>query len=477
MQYKKAANNRLFYLIPALGHSGFRVQLKIPSGYNSINTRQTLIPTELKSLMVKTMDETLPDTSKSELHLDTVSSDIRASNLIHLLDSEIELVRDERQQPGWTKWAISGSLATSFWLLFNEIEKGQGSVNAVITLLIVISLSSNLVIQLRARLLPDSPSSYSSRGRFMVSNEYANDRFAMILSLLRYITMLYLTYMVSSRSIQLVSISSYIVNGLYLALILYFLLMSFLNIPLQPGYIKTSNWKVQMVVTIPYIIIVYALFSYLSYFLTYSQLIANIRIAGLIAAIYFLVTLISTISSDSPLMNSLIKIRRDFSLGNLEYTKAVEQTDTVIAGLKIADVLQDYVQNVLVLLDSLDSKKKNLSDGLTTIEKIIAETGTGDLAVEQKVKLRSLFNSVRSAAKECMEIVNVKLPSVANSINWRMRIMSNHYTSPPAELTNISRMLNDAILKSTNQIYIIIAHVDLIEINSDLFQGEVNSDP
>ena len=48
-------------------------------------------------------------------------------NLLHFLDSEIDYVRDERKQPGWTKWAISGSIATLLWLLLNELGGGNKS--------------------------------------------------------------------------------------------------------------------------------------------------------------------------------------------------------------------------------------------------------------------------------------------------------------------------------------------------------------
>ena len=70
------------------------------------------------------MDDILTTTEENDNPKNIRSSDDRIDNLIQLLNKEIENIKDERQQPGWTIWALGGSLATMFWLLLNEIEKG-----------------------------------------------------------------------------------------------------------------------------------------------------------------------------------------------------------------------------------------------------------------------------------------------------------------------------------------------------------------
>src|SRR5258707_5452739 len=44
------------------------------------------------------------------------------SDLIHLLEFEIKSVQEEDKKPGWTVWALTGSIASIIWLILKEIE-------------------------------------------------------------------------------------------------------------------------------------------------------------------------------------------------------------------------------------------------------------------------------------------------------------------------------------------------------------------
>lgn len=369
-------------------------------------------------------------------------------SLIHFLDSEIEFIKDRRQQPGWTKWAINGSLATSFWLLLNELEKTKiPSLITIIQCLILFSLLSDLIFSLRNILL-ESESNYEVTGRFFISNQLAKSRLTLVLIFIRYIFIL-LFINLSNYTFLGASLVGYIINGWFAFAYFIALVLSFLNIPI-PNKMKQTGSKINFLLIITMFATGYTTSLYLYNLFGQPEIITGIRIGGLVATIYYLLILISKISIKSPLMESLVNIRRELSLGHLEYQTAVEQVDIVVAGLKISDVLQEYVGNIVTLFDEFNSRVQKISICLNAIEKINSEAPDNP-SDEQKATIEILVSSVESTLLEAKEIVGTKIPSALKPFNWRMETMKRFSDIPSDEIENVMGTIRTAGDNAENQ--------------------------
>ena len=113
----------------------------------------------------------------------------------------------------------------------------------------------------------------------------------------------------------------------------------------------------------------YVLKQYFVNVLNSYQMIDGLRVAGLIAAIYYLLVLISGVSTKHQLLELLVSIRRQLGLGSMEYPIALQQVEIIVAGLKISDVLQEYVSRIIMLCDEFDGKMQKASAYIGIIEK------------------------------------------------------------------------------------------------------------
>jgi len=78
--------------------------------------------------------------------------------------------------------------------------------------------------------------------------------------------------------------------------------------------------------------------------------VAEWKIAGLLAALAFLLSIFSRLIEDPPLLGSLITLRRDIALGHIEVQPALRQLDFIIAGMQPSDMLEREVEKLLTLL-------------------------------------------------------------------------------------------------------------------------------
>lgn len=402
------------------------------------------------------MNQTSDKKDKKQSDLNSVNN--LANSLIHFLDSEIEHIKNEQQQPGWTKWAISGSLATSAWLLLNEIEKTQISLYTVIGLLIGISLFSNLISTLQGLLV--DLSSLGIKGRYFTTSQLAKNRLNLIIILARYIVVICLTYFLSDKTSKPILVASYSVNIWFLLNYLAIITLSFFNVPI-PSKLKMTGWLTKLTPVITILITAFATIGYFYEISAQPLLIVHIRIAGLIATTYFLIVLISKISINSPLLESLINIRRELSLGHLDYKLALEQTDIVIAGLKISNVLQEYVGNILTLLDELNSKMQKVSLHVNAMEKV--QAGKKDnFSEEQQATIMSLKSSIVTILVEAREILQIKIPSALKPFRIRVEIIEKFSDGSDDEIEKIQNTIASTIENATSQVDLVLDKMNLL---------------
>lgn len=344
--------------------------------------------------------------------------------LAQYLDYEIELIRNEIQQPGWTKWAVSGSLAAVGWLMIDEFEKGGFLLNTILIWLIVISLVVDVVSMFSSLINEASSLSGFSKSRFFITSQLVgSNRLSILFYDFRFLSMLLFFSMVVPQISRFVSSIFYLFYG-YLALVyIAILFLSFLRIPLPMSNSLKGGMKNQKVFA--WILLLVGILSFvgiLQIIPAPSGALAEFRLACLVAIAYYLLYLIVRVGNTSPLMSSLIEIRRGLLFDRIDYEFAKEQAEVAIIGLKLSHVLQKYVGDLMALYEDMNNEIRAVTIQVNAVDKIL-KNSKGKLSEEDKEIFTSLMASAKIHVREATKIVSKKIPSAYSPLKWRLDFM------------------------------------------------------
>ena len=74
------------------------------------------------------------------------SNEQKIDRLVNYLNKEISEIESIRKKPGWTTWAIAGTIAYLFWSLFSIVEVNQINWTLVPALFLAISITFETII-------------------------------------------------------------------------------------------------------------------------------------------------------------------------------------------------------------------------------------------------------------------------------------------------------------------------------------------
>lgn len=370
----------------------------------------------------------------------------KTQSLLSYLDSEITHIRSESQEPGWTKWAIMGGLGTAFWLLFDEIEKGIFSVENISALILVLSIAYDSLSFL-LELINDDSSTLPSN-RFFMANRLGRNRLPFILMLFRYVAILALIYGFSQKINSNTTTIAYILNGYYILVYIIILILSFLKFPI-PSQLKEQNWLFKIFSNLFYFTaIIYLISQYLLLVINLKISISDIRVTSLILGIFCLFYLVAKLSGHSPLLNSLIEIRRNLALGRLTANNAIEQTDIALAGLRVSDVLQDQISKILSIMDQNNVEIQEAVTKTTALENMISDKT--DLTPDQINIAIAVMESIIPHMENVHKTYNEKLLPAIKPITWRVILIDKITKVPSKETIDVLEIILSAA-SSTNK--------------------------
>jgi 5S rRNA maturation endonuclease (ribonuclease M5) len=299
------------------------------------------------------MSNDQPDEQKA-LEDSNLVPKISTEKLLEVLDFEINRITAEQQRPGWTLWAIYGGLASSFWLLFDQWEKGTINVTGFLQLFIFFSMVlDNLNI---FRLINNAPdySWKNARLRFRFGHELHN-RGEIFFRIVRAIFIGALAIKVSqdvSRLKVFLVVLNYFAESSFL---IWLFVLTFISSAIKTEGGRVEDNKIPQLIgalaeTGVYGVMLWAasgfLFAVLSRYPTGTS-VTDFRVSGLLILIVFLIRMLLQESRRPPLLLSLIEIRRDVVFGRLDINNAVRQMDIALAGMPASEVFQKQVRSIL----------------------------------------------------------------------------------------------------------------------------------
>lgn len=327
---------------------------------------------------------------------------LEIDRVIHFLEYEINSKRSEAMRPGWTTWAILGAMASLLWLMFSVLTANESiSWRNILYITLLLSVSFDFLFLLIRFFSSVGPKQLGRRGRF----EYFETSIGsfLVLILFRAGVLLILVHLFSAKINNFVEFCCWLFLGVSLIQISLLLVFYYLQIPTPTNpnprfewifYICTIFWLTSGgIAAIGLIIIIYSKVLVVS--------IPEWRIGFIIFGLSLLILIFSRSKPISILLLELDDIRRRLSLGQIDLNRAKQQTDLIIHGLTLSDILQSKINDVLVPLNTMQNIYEKYDLELSIIEKFI-DIPTEKLNKEDKTTLDAVLRSLFERQNEIL---------------------------------------------------------------------------
>lgn len=326
------------------------------------------------------------------------------NRVVELLEFEITQIRAEESQPGWTVWALVGGIATTLWLLAIEIEQHGANLQNIALVYLVLSLALR-VIKVLYRVISPNEAIMKSAFRFQHTHSILSTTRASILLDIAH-CVIFILIVASLRQVLRPSVStiSYVVFGILQLVFLGAFVLSYLKIPITDY--QTS--RVRQMSPVAYLLLGVAVFVLIGcaeplYSRRVLPSVSDYRVAGLLVAISQLFTLLAKRAPNTPLLQTLIGIRRNLAFGKLDLEDAKRQIDIALEGMTVSDVLQDEIAK---LLSKVERISIHLEAASKEIQAFTASISTGEpgLSEDQRTLLRAVKQSAETHIARIDEI-------------------------------------------------------------------------
>ncbi|MCX5847247.1 MAG: hypothetical protein NTW12_12975 [Deltaproteobacteria bacterium] len=304
---------------------------------------------------------------------------------VKYLDSEIIYLDKTLMRPGWTKWAIIGSIATVIWIIINRLDAGKYLIGNIVIITVSISLCID-IYQIIKIFVPKINLPLHEKRFSFSTYVLGSNRAYLTLHLMRASLVIIIIYLMSNIPSQITKYSIYISNIMQGTAILSLILCSFFMLPM-PLY-ESKNMRSK---SINFILLVMLLCSIVGLWGLIELLrvsrdsisIEDIQIPFLVYAIYYLFMLLTYCSQEYPLINKLVNIKRFLVFNKISLEDARKQAEIAITGLKISEIFQDIINEIISDFQLFNECVDKLSMKFETSNDLLSEP-------ETDVKIRNL---------------------------------------------------------------------------------------
>jgi len=316
--------------------------------------------------------------------------------LINLINSEISQIESEQRRPGWTSWALLGALSSLTWLLVKHASlksldwQNVGLIFFTLTLTIEFIRGLCMIFTLQDGHTPREP-------RFVSSPFYGASKLYFLALIFQGSILLFISIHLGRQIYIIPRIFSWAVSIVFILIGIVALVLSYLKRP-QSIYQKQSSSIFAGIILAFLMIIVLA-----GYWGVLIRSVSgldqsNLQTATLLVLILYVLILLANIPKQSPILPSLVSIRRDLSLDRIDASWAAKQLDVAFSGMQVEDLLQDYVQKILNCEASINDVLKQM---MRTSEAIIKQIPSkpSDIIEEALASNREAIKAMMEANK------------------------------------------------------------------------------
>ncbi|HEX2996205.1 MAG TPA: hypothetical protein VHP14_15370 [Anaerolineales bacterium] len=324
-------------------------------------------------------------------------------SLLSYIDHEIDYIRNEIQQPGWTLWATLGGLASLVYLLIDNFSQKQLN---LITVFLLYTLADMLIALIRVSLPANEDPDHKGRFKLFESPTGYRLLFNVALSLISIV----LAYKwQSSIEKQIVySIIAWYGSLILMAVVVQFFKAMTSGVQLPAGPKKGISISTGCIFGPLLFLTVYLAWRIINNFITHTQIfgIEELKVALILVAIVFLLGILIRIRTKSPILSSLAEIRRNYFLGAISTKEARERVEIALLGLKVSDILQKQLSEFLSTMQATHSALQTALAKLNVLQKVNAKGGDlsdEDTAIKESVS-DGIEKDIENAVKNLIRI-------------------------------------------------------------------------
>jgi hypothetical protein len=386
---------------------------------------------------------------------------VREEVFYNFLSSEIDHLKNEIKKPGWTNWAIMGSLATLVWLTFNEFDNNALRIHNVSFIILTSLFIHRLLRTIQLFVAEDITS--KSEAKYLLTNEsFGQNRVSLILEVLKYAFMIYLISSlplgIEKHTITLLYITSSVCGFAFVC----GLIFSYLQIPYSLS--TRGNWTRNIVYCLSAILFFLIAFELVHFYVDHSNdfHISDFRFSALFIGGFYLVLLLSKIPQDSRMLSSLIEIRRKLIFHNLSITEAVRQTEIALTGLKVSNLLHNYIANFLKLCNEFNSKIDLLLKKLAIWDAITEKKENSKISDTDKEISESIKDSMKKIVGELLSLVDEDIPLAFRKIKIRSILISRIPKQADDEIASLLDLIDGAAATMNERTQKVKSRIDSI---------------
>jgi hypothetical protein len=313
--------------------------------------------------------------------------------LIELINRETDQFAIEQKRHGWTTWALLGALATLIWVFIDQAPFALVNWQVVGLLFFSLALTIDLtatycsIISTQHRHLPEEP-------RFVLTSLIGAARISLLVRLIIYFTLFLVSINLRVHVIGIAKILVLLSLGLYILTGLIGLIVSYRQIPISKSQIRRRAGLVSLLAAAPMTI---ALIGYyvalIKNFSSFGQ--TDLKVAVILTLVGCVVVLMADLPISSPILPSLISIRRDLALDKIDIDWAARQIDIALSGMRVGDILQENIKEILDYYATIHSTLIKLTRTSEAIEKLIP----AELSDLQKDEFASNWEAIEALAR------------------------------------------------------------------------------
>ncbi|MPM14013.1 hypothetical protein SDC9_60373 [bioreactor metagenome] len=292
--------------------------------------------------------------------------------IIHFLDAEILSVRADIQRPGWTKWAIWGSLGTLTWILLEQLENPKHSPNIIFFLIIAGSFLFDLISSY-LKLTENTYKDNLRPNRFFDYSIHRNWRAMSVLGIFKHFGLLYLTHLISPILPLRLTLCSYLCNIAFLVIYVINFVLTFFHNPVGT-HSTEPGWKFNLIFSLLFFSGLFFIGQTALKFASSPTILVDLRIAGLVLILVQLAITLTRLDQDSPTLQKLVEIRRDLILNQISEETASNQIEELLLGLQSSTVIQEKTEHILHESEKIEKHLQQITEYLESFETYCEET-------------------------------------------------------------------------------------------------------
>jgi len=405
----------------------------------------------------------------------TELNEVKAKDdLINLLEFEIVRMHQEDAKPGWTTWALVGSIATILWVALKELQDHAGKIelNHVLYCLVFFAVAWEALVDIKNMVLPWPTSRRVSR--FWHSHAILGGaRLQMLGYFLWYGCLLMVTIVLPIIPQKFAFWMAVIVLSSNVVAVLGGFTASYVSFPFSPLVGGKGAMTVGLVLkALIGIVLISALMgSLLS--LPWSISVEEVKVGLLAFSESLLLLRLLELGTQNPFLSTLTDVRRLLGLGQIDYKVAKKQTEIALRGMDASEVLRPHIESILSMYRQIAVIQKAAFNELTALAACLPE-GEVPLTDQQKTLMDSVLKStdqkVDAACRLMVEVsdgfkrfdkriknLTIWFPQASTDIQQsvkelreKLEEVSQEIIEPSKEIKNQMHRFQQLIIKGTS---------------------------